>query len=55
MDSLASISGLATGIDFRDLVDQIIEIESSRLNYLRESISNDEARKTAWGEVRTAS
>lgn len=53
MDSLASISGLATGIDFRQLVDQIIEIESSRLNYMRVQISDDQAKKAAWQEVST--
>lgn len=53
MTSLASISGLATGIQFRDLVDQIIEVESSRLDYLRIQISDGQSEATAWGEVRT--
>lgn len=52
MESLASISGLATGIDFRELVDQIIEIENSRLNHLRVQISGDKAKQAAWQEVR---
>ncbi|MEQ1855316.1 MAG: flagellar filament capping protein FliD [Longimicrobiales bacterium] len=49
---LASISGLSTGLDFQSLVDQIIEIESSRLDFLRVRISSQEAERTAWGEVR---
>lgn len=52
MESLASISGLATGIDFRALVDQIIEVESSRLDYLRVQISEDQAKKTAWNDAK---
>ncbi|MEM7416453.1 MAG: flagellar filament capping protein FliD [Gemmatimonadota bacterium] len=52
MTSLASISGLATGIDFRDLVDQIIEVESSRLDYLRLQISGGQSETAAWAEVR---
>jgi flagellar hook-associated protein 2 len=52
MESVAAISGLATGIEFRDIVDQIIEIESSRLNYLRVQITDGQAEKTAWEEVR---
>jgi len=52
MESIAAISGLATGIDFREMVDQIIEIESSRLNYLRLQITEGDAEKSAWEEVR---
>lgn len=52
MDSLAAISGLATGIDFREMVDQIIELEDARLDYLRVQISDDQAEKAAWQEVR---
>lgn len=53
MDSLASISGLATGIDFRALVDQIIQVESDRLDYLRVQVSDGNAEAAAWEEVRT--
>lgn len=53
MESLASISGLATGIDFRALVDQIIEVESSRLDYLRVQVSDRRAEEAAWEQVRT--
>jgi len=52
MEPLATVSGLATGIDFREIVDQIIKIEDSRLNYLRRSISDQEADKAAWEKVR---
>jgi len=52
MEALASISGLATGIDFRGLVDQIIEAESQRLDFLRIGISRVESRTSAWEEVR---
>ena len=34
------------------LVDQIIEVESSRLDYLRVQISDDQAKRAAWEEVR---
>ena len=53
MEPLATISGLATGIDFQELVGQIVEIESQRLEFLRVQISNDQAEKAAWGEVRS--
>jgi flagellar hook-associated protein 2 len=53
MDSLASISGLATGINFREIVDQIIEVESSRLNYMRLQITGAQAKQNAWEEART--
>ena len=52
MEPLATISGLATGIDFQGLVAQIAEIESSRLDYLRIQISDDQAERAAWEEVR---
>lgn len=52
MDALASISGLATGIDFRGLVDQIIEVESERLDYLRVGITRASSQQDAWGEAR---
>ncbi|NNF12966.1 MAG: flagellar filament capping protein FliD [Gemmatimonadetes bacterium] len=52
MDPLATISGLATGIDFRDLVNQIIEAESSRLEPLRLSITESQEEVAAWEEVR---
>lgn len=52
MSSLASISGLATGIDFRSLVDQIASIESKRLDHLRARIARNQATQKAWGEVR---
>jgi flagellar hook-associated protein 2 len=49
---LASISGLSTGLDFQSLVDQIITIESRRLDFLRVRISSQQAERAAWGEVR---
>lgn len=52
MDPIATISGLATGIDFRALVDQIIEVENERLDSLRVSISGSQAEQAAWEEVR---
>jgi flagellar hook-associated protein 2 len=52
MDSLVSISGLATGIDFRSLVDQIVRVESRRLDHLRARIARSQSERNAWGEVR---
>jgi flagellar hook-associated protein 2 len=52
MASLATVNGLATGIDFKQVVDQIMAIENSRLNYLRRSIAEQESKKSGWEEVR---
>ncbi len=34
MDSVAAISGLASGLDWRGIVDQLIAIDSSRVKLL---------------------
>lgn len=49
---LASISGLSTGIDFQGLADQIMEIESRRLDFLRVRISSQQLERAAWEEAR---
>ena len=52
MSPLASISGLSTGIDFQELVQQIMDIESRRLDFLRVRISSQQAERAGWEEVR---
>jgi len=52
MEPIASFSGLATGIDFRELVDQIIEVESRRLEPLRVRITRGQEEQSAWEAVR---
>ncbi len=52
MDPIATISGLATGIDFRELVNQIIEAESARLEPLRVRVTDGQEKRAAWEEVR---
>jgi flagellar hook-associated protein 2 len=48
--NLATISGLASGIQWRDLVDQIIRAESRPIELLRSRISEIEARTKAWSD-----
>jgi len=52
MEPIASISGLASGIDFQEIVDQIIEVESERLEPLRIRVSEGQEKQAAWEEVR---
>ncbi len=53
MDPVATFSGLASGIDFRTLVDQIIQLESRPIRSMEQRISEAEARATAWGQFRS--
>ncbi|MDH5589658.1 MAG: flagellar filament capping protein FliD, partial [Gemmatimonadota bacterium] len=52
MDPLASFSGLATGIDFRSLVDQIIQVESRPALILQRKVQEQQTRNAAWGDFR---
>ncbi|MFQ5537731.1 MAG: flagellar filament capping protein FliD [Gemmatimonadota bacterium] len=50
MDPIATFQGLATGINFRDLVDQIIQAESRPTQILEERVSEIDRKTTAWGD-----
>lgn len=52
-DPIASFQGLGTGINFRDLVDQIIAAESQPIVQMRQRISQANARDSAWTEFQT--
>jgi flagellar hook-associated protein 2 len=57
MDPIASFSGLASGIDFRTMVDSIIQLESRPIQLYQRQIDEAEARAAAWqvfrGKVQT--
>ena len=50
MEPIGSFQGLATGINFRDLVDQIIQAESRPIYQMEARISDLDRKKTAWGD-----
>lgn len=52
-DPIATFQGLGTGIQFRDLVDSIIQAESQPINLVRQQINQAQARKQAWSGFRT--
>jgi flagellar capping protein FliD len=55
MNSIGSFSGLASGIQWRDLVDEMIRAERvRRVNPLSQQVSQDQRRIDAWGAFRTA-
>ena len=49
-DPIASFSGIVSGINFRDLVDQIVAVEARPATLLQQQISEIERRQTAWGD-----
>ncbi|MEQ9401856.1 MAG: flagellar filament capping protein FliD [Longimicrobiales bacterium] len=51
MESIASFQGLASGINFRDLVDGIIQAESRPITLLQQRKTALDRRQTAWGDV----
>jgi flagellar hook-associated protein 2 len=51
-DPISTFSGLASGIDFRTLVDQIIAVESAPIRRIDRQIVDIGARSSAWGEFR---
>lgn len=53
MDPIASISGLASGIQWRDMVDQIISVESRPISLLQQRIAAIETRSNAWVSFRS--
>lgn len=52
MEPVATFSGIASGIDFRAMVDQIIAAESQPIRQLEIQISSAETRSTAWESFR---
>ncbi|HET7275510.1 MAG TPA: flagellar filament capping protein FliD [Longimicrobiaceae bacterium] len=51
MEPIASFSGLASGLQWRDLVEQIVKLESARrLTPVTSRISAQERRKDGWSE-----
>ena len=52
MEPIATISGLATGIDFRGLVDQIMAAESRPLAQIQRQIDKVSIRSAAWEDFR---
>lgn len=52
--SVSSISGLASGIQWQDMIDQIIELEKARqLTPVSDRITSTRARSTAWSNYRS--
>lgn len=51
MSSVASFQGLASGINFRDLVDQIIQAESRPVTLMKARTAEITRKSTAWGDV----
>lgn len=55
MEPIASFSGLASGIQWRDMVDQIMSIEKTRrINPLNTQISQQQKRINAWNGYQSA-
>jgi len=53
MDPVGTFQGLATGINFRDLVDQIIQAESRPEQILKDRLSQLDRKVTAWGDFKS--
>ena len=52
MEPIASFSGLASGIQWRDMIDEIIRVESRPITLLENEIADIQARSSAWVSVR---
>jgi flagellar hook-associated protein 2 len=48
MDPIATFSGLASGVQWRDLIDQLMEIEERPAQLLQQKISGIQTRSAAW-------
>ena len=53
MEPIGTFQGLATGINFRDLVDQIIAAESTPVLALKERTVQIDRKSTAWGDFQS--
>ena len=52
MDPIGVFSGLSSGIDWRTMVDQIIQVESQPIVQYQDQISQEETRQKAWETFR---
>jgi flagellar hook-associated protein 2 len=52
VDPIASFSGLASGIEWRDLVDQLMQVEARPVTLLQQRISALQTRSSAWTAFR---
>jgi flagellar hook-associated protein 2 len=52
MDPIASFSGLASGIDFQGMVDQLIAIDSRPIRLYQQQIDDAQSRSSAWSTFR---
>ena len=52
-NEVASFSGLASGIQWRDMIDEIMTLESAPIMRLEEQITLSETRASAWTDFRT--
>ena len=54
LSDVASFSGLASGIQWRDMIDQIMALEARPITALEQKVSLSQARITTWGAFKTA-
>ncbi|MBX6364554.1 MAG: flagellar filament capping protein FliD [Gemmatimonadetes bacterium] len=53
MDPISSISGIASGIQWRDMIDQIMQIESAPIDALNARIALAQQRSNAWSTFKS--
>lgn len=53
LSSIASFSGLASGIQWRDLIDQMMALEAAPIDRLQERIDGARLRTAAWSDFTT--
>lgn len=53
MAAVGSFTGLGSGIDWRSVVDQIIQVDSQPIRRMEGQIKEADADKKAWGELHT--
>jgi len=50
---IATFSGLASGVQWQDLVDQIIQVDSAPITALDQQIATIQAKTNAWGNLKS--
>ena len=53
LSDVASFSGLASGIQWRDMIDQIMALEARPITALEQKVSLSQSRVSTWGTFRT--
>lgn len=53
ISSLANFSGLASGVQWRDLIDQVIALESRPATRMQEQVTLAQKRSSAWADFKT--